>query len=52
MAIKCFFFGHQWKTKYQTESKDLCECERCGAKEHYDRELKTWSKKRGKLVRK
>lgn len=37
MIYKCFFLGHKWKTKYSTERKDLCECERCDAKSHNDK---------------
>ena len=53
MTIKCFFFGHHWKVKWQTESKDLCECDRdgCGAKAHFKSEKSIWDKKHRKLVK-
>lgn len=50
-SIKCYFFGHLWEIKYQTERKNLCKCTRCGATDHYDKERKVWSKRYKKLVK-
>lgn len=49
--FKCFFKGHLWKVVWKTESKDLCKCERCGAREHFKRASIKWSTRHGKLVK-